>query len=163
MKRKDKLLIRLIKTVSLGKPKSDFTENVIAFLKEENTALEDCDWIYGNELKRASLPSLPNDFSAKTMLAIEDAIKPPVFKPLLSKKTSVILISAFSIGYFFVLFDAFFLKIFYLTDKTHFKMEWFQEILNISPVLWISILAVTILLLLDLNIKKNMMSNQKYS
>jgi len=156
MKQKNELLIQLIKTVQLDKPKSDFTENVIDFLKEENKLLVGKDLIYDYQLKKDLLPSLSNDFSTKTMFAIEDATKPPNFKPLLSKKTNTILISVFTAGYFFLLFDAFFLKIFYLTDKTFFKMERLQELLTLSPVFWISILSLTILLLLDSHIKKSL-------
>ncbi|WP_405207058.1 hypothetical protein [Aquimarina sp. LLG6339-5] len=161
MKQKDKLLIKLIKTIQLDTPSTDFTENVIGVLKEENTLIEKkVDIIHRYNLDRDLLPSISNSFSAKTKEALQENLKEKVAKPLVPEKTKVILTSIFIIGYILLLLDELFLDIFYVSDKIFFRREWFQELLDTSSVFFIGAFSLIILLLLDVCIKKNITLNK---
>lgn len=151
MKQKDKLLIELIKSVKLDSPSSGFTKNVMGFLEEESQLVEEMDMILG---KSDLLPVVSNDFSTKTMKVLEERLKKPVFQPLLTKKTRMILMCALVMGYTFLLFDHFFLKTLYVSNKSLFKVNWFEAISRIPTIFWISIFSFLILLLLDSNLKK---------
>ena len=67
MKKKDRLLIQLIRTVELDKPNSDFTENVIDYLSDEHVLLKEAHLMKDNGLKRDILPPLPNHFTTELM------------------------------------------------------------------------------------------------
>ncbi|MBW1296409.1 hypothetical protein [Aquimarina litoralis] len=154
MKRKDELLIKFIKSVQLDTPSPDFTENVITFLSEESTLDEKIEIISEKNLGRNLLPLAPSDFSIKTMREIQDRAKKPALQPIVSLKTMAI--SILIIGYLFLVIDALFFNVLYLSDESFFNVEWFQALYNIPKVFWISMMVLTILILLDSIIKKNM-------
>lgn len=153
MKRKDKPLIELIQSVRLDGQSPEFTENVISFLKEEAAPVEEMNVILKHYLKRNVLPEVCDDFSTKTMDALENRLQAPDFEPLVSKKTRTVVIILFAVGYSFLLLDELFLNLLYVADISLLSATWLIEVLNIPTIVWISVFSLTILLLLDLNVK----------
>lgn len=154
MGQKDKLLIQRIKRIQLDKPSHDFTENVMDYLKEGQTLLKEKDLMYRYNLKKEILPDVPDDFSTKTMEALANSTKKPVFEPLLSKRANAIFISTILIIYIFLLLDGLFFNTIHVSSKTLFKVTWFQDLLTVPPIFWVSIVTLAGLLLIDSVIRK---------
>lgn len=154
MKGKEESLIKLIQSARLEGPSPEFTENVIAFLKEEVSRVEDMNGILEHHLKGAVLPKVREDFSTKTMAALENRVQPPVFEPLIFKRTRTVLLVSFILGYGFLLLDELFLNVLYVSDESFFQFKWFTGAPNIHNTVWIGVFALMILLLLDAKLKR---------
>lgn len=150
MKQKDQLLIELIKSVKLDNPSPEFTDTIITFLEEESSLDEQMDVILGFDQKMDLLPSVPDNFSSKTMEVLEERLNQPVFEPLISKKIKTVLMVGFILVYTFLLLDEFFLNALYLSGESLFRIEWFEEVSRIPSIFWISFFSLVILLSLDL-------------
>ncbi|NAS12147.1 hypothetical protein [Poritiphilus flavus] len=155
MKKKDKLLIQLIRTVELDKPSPGFTEDVMDCLRTENSFIEEKNTLFGYNLNKDILPSLPDDFSTKTMHMLRGKEKKIVFKPLLSKRNGSVLISFFSIFYLFLWIDDLFLNIFHYSGRSLSTKVLFQGMFSIPPIFWMCTVALAMLLWLDYFIKKD--------
>lgn len=153
MKPKDKLLIKLIQAVALESPSAGFSDNVMAFLQEESSLEEEMDTLLARNLNKDLLPPVPYNFSTETMEILGERFKKPVFEPLLSRKTRIILICLFVLGYTLLLLDAVFLNMLYISNTSLFKVDWLREVSRIPTIFWISTFSLMILLLWDYNFK----------
>jgi hypothetical protein len=153
MKKEDEILAQILKVVKLDTPSTDFTKNLLDYLKIEEQLFLDMDSILHEKLNRKLIPTISNDFTGRVMVAIEERKSTSVFKPLISKKSRIAIFSVILIN-LFILYQEATLEVFYISERTLDQITWFKDYFEISPILSVGFLCLASLLLLDSFLRK---------
>lgn len=154
MKKEDEILAQILKAVKLDTPSPDFTENLLDYLKMEEQLLSDKESILHQKLDRNLIPSISDDFTSNVITALEDIKSTSVFRPLISRKSWVVIFSIIILVSLFFLHREASLEVFSISERTLDQITWFKELFAIPPVLSISFLCLSSLLLLDSFLRK---------
>ena len=156
MRKKDKLLIELIKTVKLNTPRIDFTENLMNYLKEEEQFLNDKNSVLYQRLDKNNISSLPEEFVSHTMSALENKKTASIYKPLIPRKTGIVIAVLFIACYFFIASTENTSQMIHPIGKSLILLEWLQEVLVVLPMLSMSMFVIALLVFIDFFVKQKL-------
>lgn len=146
--------MQLIKTVELDTPSSDFTENLLDYLKEEDQFLMEKNSELHQKLDKRLIPSVSDNFTRHAILALKYRRAASHFRPLLSKRARAAILSVVVICSLFFMNQENTLEVFYISERILVQIAKLQELFVIPPVLSISVFALALLLLLDFFLRK---------